>query len=412
MTSPISDEYRIVITGIGMVTPVGQTTSSSWDNMLSGTCGIQTVTAFDTTPLQVHRAGQIDGFDPTIAMTSEQIQRCGRASQLAIVAGRQAMQSAHINSLEKFDPFRFGVSFGTTMGEPEIFDSIIDQSVQEGIECVPPSLWKQLPASSISNNVAARFGLKGPNQLIPTACAAGNYAIGYAADLLRSGRADAMLVGGSDALSRIAFVGFQKLRAMAPEYVAPFDLHRKGMMVGEGAGALVMERLSDAKIRNAPIYAEFLGYGLGCDAHNMTIPHPKGRGGKRAFEEALKNAHITAKDVDFISAHGTGTGENDRIETQIIQEVLGDNALTCPVHSIKSMTGHCMGASSAIEAIVCCLALQTGRLPPTIHYTTPDPECHLDYIPNQARTYPIRIAVSNAYAFGGNASSIVLKKFG
>jgi 3-oxoacyl-[acyl-carrier-protein] synthase II len=220
-----------------------------------------------------------------------------------------------------------------------------------------------------------------------------------------------MIAGGSDALSRIAFVGFQKLRAMSPDDVSPFDANRKGMMVGEGAAALLLERLSDAKRRGAVIYAEFLGYGLGCDAHKMSIPHPDGIGGLIALRNALQHAEILPDQIDYISAHGTGTRENDRIETQIIKTVLGSHAQSCSISSLKSMTGHCMGASSAIEAAACCLSLKRGILIPTINYTTPDPECDLDCIPNQAREKQIEIAVSNAYAFGGNTSSIVLQRF-
>jgi 3-oxoacyl-[acyl-carrier-protein] synthase II len=378
--------------------------------MIAGQNGIRTITAFDTSQLKIHRAGQIENFTPAPILHPEEVQKCGRASHLAIAAVHQAFENSGFD-LSAADPFRIGVSFGTTMGEPDIFDAILDGIVQDGSEQVDPELWNKLPNYKIANNIAYAFGLRGPNFQIPTACAAGNYAIGYAYDLLRLGRVDAMIAGGSDALSRIAFVGFQKLRAMSPDDVSPFDANRKGMMVGEGAAALLLERLSDAKRRGAVIYAEFLGYGLGCDAHKMSIPHPDGIGGLIALRNALQHAEILPDQIDYISAHGTGTRENDRIETQIIKTVLGSHAQSCSISSLKSMTGHCMGASSAIEAAACCLSLKRGILIPTINYTTPDPECDLDCIPNQAREKQIEIAVSNAYAFGGNTSSIVLQRF-
>jgi 3-oxoacyl-[acyl-carrier-protein] synthase II len=408
-TLPLDDDQRIVITGMGVVCPVGIGCEETWQHMLAGTSGIRPVTAFDTSDLDVHLAGEMTDFSPTPVMTPTQANQCGRASQLAICATAEAIAQAQL-PLDTIDPFRVGVSFGTTMGEPTIVDQIVGHTSPDTLQEVPAEQWRRQPAHMIAKHVAGFFRLQGPHSLIPTACAAGNYAIGYASDLLRTGRADIMLAGGSDALARMAFVGFHKLRAMAPSHVAPFDRERKGMMIGEGAATLVLERLSDAKRRGAPILAELLSYGLGCDAHKMTIPHPEGLGGRRALQQALQRAQITPEQIDHISAHGTGTQENDRIETMIIKQVLGDHAYQCPVNSLKSMTGHCMGASSAIEAVICIQALRHGQLPPTINYQTPDPLCDLDYIPNEAREHPLHIVVSNAYAFGGNASSLILRK--
>lgn len=404
----LPDTARIVITGWGMLTPLGLDTQTSWQRMLRGEDGITRVSAFDTSPLDVHRAGQIEGFVPDKWLPQEHIDTCGRASQLAVAAASQAIDHAGLD-LASLDPFRCGVSFGTTMGEPDVFDPLLEKSLHTGPTSITAREWRKLPGHTISNNVAGMVGWRGPNILLPTACAAGNYAIGYASDLLRQGQVDVMLAGGSDALSRIAFVGFHKLRAMSPDHVRPFDRDRKGMMIGEGAAALVLERLSDAKARGATIQAELLSYGLGCDAHKMSIPHPEGRGGRIALLQALTKAKISPQDINYISAHGTGTQENDKIETAIIKQVLQEHAYTCPISSIKSMLGHCMGASSAIEAIVTGLALREGWLPPTIHYETPDPACDLDYIPNEARQANIEIAASHAYAFGGNTSVLLLK---
>ncbi len=406
----LPDEQRIVITGVGAVSPIGLTAEETWKNAVAGKNGIKEVTSFDTSKLKVHRAGEIPEFTPPEFLTAEQVESCGRASLLAISASAQALESAQVN-LDNYSPRKLGVSFGTTMGEPQVFDTILDIIAEKGNREVPPHWWLKFPNHKIANNVAAVFGFQGPNFQIPTACAAGNYAISYAAELLRLKKADLMIAGGSDSISRIAFVGFNKLRAMAPEFVAPFDGNRKGMMIGEGAGAVVLERLSDAKRRNAPILAEFLGYGLSCDAHKMTAPHPEGEGGYQSIVQALAQAHLNPEDIDYISAHGTGTKENDRIETLLIKRALGDHAYNCPVSSLKSMTAHCMGASSAIEAVVCCFALRDGIIPPTINYQTPDPNCDLDYVPNEAREADLKVVLSNAYAFGGNCSTIALGKF-
>lgn len=402
------DDTRIVVTGMGVICPLGQSTEEFWQGALAGRNGIVEISRFDTSTIRTHRGGEIRGFAPEKYLPAARIAQVGRASHLAIGAVSMALEQSGAE-LSSCNPYRLGVSFGTTMGEPGVFDEIVESIVAEGASQVPAPLWIRLPSYKISGNVASQFGFRGPNFQIPTACTAGNHAIGYAFDLLRMGRVDLMVAGGSDAFSRIAFAGFNKLRAAAPEKCAPFDKNRKGMMVGEGAAALVLERLTDAKKRKAPILAEILGYGLGCDASKMTIPHP--RGGRIALRKALASAQINPEDIGYISAHGTGTKENDRTETTLIKEVLGDHAYRVPVSSVKSMIGHCMGASSAIEAVLCTLALQHQILPPTIHYEEPDPECDLDYVPNEARPHSLQIAVSNAYAFGGNCSSLVLKKF-
>ncbi|MDI6605666.1 MAG: beta-ketoacyl-[acyl-carrier-protein] synthase family protein, partial [Candidatus Omnitrophota bacterium] len=252
--------------------------------------------------------------------------------------------------------------------------------------------------------------LKGPNYVIPTACAAGNYAIGYAYDLIRLGRADMMLAGGADAFSKIAFTGFNRLLAIAPQVCQPFDKNRKGMMVGEGAATLVLEPLEDALNRGADIYAEILGYGLSCDAHHMTAPYSEGI--KEAIERSLQESNLAVDDVGYFSAHGTGTPSNDKEECLAIKKAFGDYAKKLPISSIKSMLGHTMGAASAIEAVTCCLVLKNGIMPPTINFKTPDPECDIDCIPNTARSGKVDIALNNASAFGGNNACLALSKYG
>lgn len=247
--------------------------------------------------------------------------------------------------------------------------------------------------------------------MIPTACAAGNYAIGYGFDLIRTGRADLMLAGGADAFSRIPYMGFARLGAIAPERCQPFDKNRKGMIPGEGAAMLVLEPLTAALDRGGRIYAEVLGYGLSCDSHHMTAAHPQGDGAIRAMAAAMRNSGVTAADVDYISAHGTGTPTNDRVESIAVNALFGGRVPRVPTSSVKSMIGHTMGAASAIEAAVCALALDTGWIPPTINYCEPDPECDIDCVPNEARRTHPRIVLNNAYAFGGNNASLCLARY-
>jgi 3-oxoacyl-[acyl-carrier-protein] synthase II len=300
---------------------------------------------------------------------------------------------------------------GTTAGEIQILERVNNLRYEKGDENVDTNLFLQHPCINIPSNVSIEFGFRGPSTIIPTACAAGNYAIGYACDLIKLGRADMMLVGGTDPFSKVAYVGFGRLNAIAPEICQPFDKNRKGLMVGEGAGMLVLEPLEDALARNANIYAEILGYGLSCDGYHITIPHPEGKGIISAMEKALKDANIKPEDVQHISAHATGTIANDKAETISIKKVFGEHAKKLAISSIKSMLGHTMGAASAIEAIACALAIKNGVVPPTINYETQDPECDLDYVPNVKREMPVDIALNNAYAFGGNNSCLVLKKY-
>jgi 3-oxoacyl-[acyl-carrier-protein] synthase II len=262
----------------------------------------------------------------------------------------------------------------------------------------------------IAAHIAREFRFAGVNIMIPTACAAGNYAIAHAFDVLRAGRAGLMLAGGSDSFSRITYTGFAQLGAIAPEVCQPFDRNRKGMIPGEGAGVIVLEPLAAAKRRGARIYAEISGYGLSCDAHHMTAAHPNGEGAVRAMQQALEQSGTGPEEVSYISAHGTGTLTNDRLETLAVKRLFRDAAYRIPISSIKSMLGHTMGAASAIEAAVCALAVFNDRIPPTVNLKNPDPECDLDYVPNCAREHTVRVAMNNAYAFGGNNASLVLRK--
>ena len=408
MSSP-EGKKRVVITGIGMVTPVGAGKQASWDALVAGMSGIAPVTSFDTSPFPVHLGAEIRNFDPVPYARRAPAAEMGRASQLAVAAAHMSLDDASLD-LSEYDLTRVGVSMGTTSGEPLFVEQYNDIRKAEGLEAIPGSILPRYPCNVIPANVAIEFQLHGPCLMIPTACAAGNYAIGYGFDLIRLGRADLMLAGGADAFSRITYMGFARLGAIAPEKCQPFDKNRKGMVPGEGAAVLVLEPLEKARERNARIYAEVLGYGLSCDSHHMTAAHPEGDGAVRAMAAAMAESGITLDRVDYISAHGTGTPTNDRVESIAVKRLFGDRAAKVPISSIKSMIGHTMGAASAIEAAACALALDTGVIPPTMNYEEVDPDCALDFVPNQARLTNPRVALNNAYAFGGNNASLCLAR--
>jgi 3-oxoacyl-[acyl-carrier-protein] synthase II len=333
----------------------------------------------------------------------------GRASQFATAAARLAIADAQLD-VSTLDPERAGVSMGTTSGEPHEIERFDDHVVAATLDRIGPEFITSYPCHVIPACVAGEVGFAGVNMTIPTACAAGNYAIAYACDVLRAGRADVMLAGGADAFSRITYTGFARLGAIAPDICRPFDRNRKGMIPGEGAAVLVLEPLAQALARGARIYAEVAGYGLSCDAHHITAAHPEGQGAARAMEKALAHCGMQPDQISYISAHGTGTPTNDQRETVAVKRVFKEAAYRTPISSIKSMLGHTMGAASAIEAAACALAIFSDRIPPTMHLEEPDPECDLDYVPNAAREHTVHIAMNNAYAFGGNNSSVILKK--
>jgi 3-oxoacyl-[acyl-carrier-protein] synthase II len=402
---------RIAITGIGVITPIGSGRRQFWESLLAGTSGIRPVTSLDTTAFPVHIGAEVQDFVPEQYLRRLNPAATGRASQFAAAAARMALGDAGLDA-ERLDKKRTGVSMGTTSGEPLFIEEYNNVRQAQGEEAIPGEIMPRYPCHVIPAHVAIELGIHGPCLMIPTACAAGNYAIGYGFDAIRSGRADVMLAGGTDAFSRITYMGFSRLGAIAPKRCQPFDKNRKGMVPGEGAAILVLEQLEAATARGATIYAEVLGYGVSCDSHHMTAAHPQGDGAIRAMVAALKESGISRGEVDYISAHGTGTPTNDRVESLAVRTFFGEGASAMPMSSIKSMIGHTMGAASAIEAAACSLALQTGWVPPTMNYEEPDPECDLDYVPNQARKIDPRVVLNNAYAFGGNNASLCLGRFG
>jgi len=394
---------RVVITGLGLVTPIGAGREAFWKNLTAGVNGIGPVESFDTSAFPVHIGAEVKDFDPSGH------EALGRGSQLAVAAARMALDDSGID-LNARDRSRIGVSMGTTSGEPGMIERYNDARKADGVQSVPADILPKYPCNVVPSNIAIKFDLHGPCLMIPTACAAGNYAIGYGFDMIRSGRTDLMLAGGADPFSRITYMGFARLGAIAPERCQPFDKNRRGMVPGEGAAVLVLEPLDDAVARGATIYAEVLGYGVSCDSHHMTAAHPQGDGAIRAMAMALKESGRRTDEVDYISAHGTGTPTNDRVEAIAVRTLFGDRASHVPMSSIKSMIGHTMGAASAIEAVACSLAIHTGVIPPTMNFEEPDEGSDLDYVPNQARRTDPRIVLNNAYAFGGNNASLCLAR--
>jgi len=398
---------RVVITGIGVVSPIGTGKDVFWTRLLAGTSGIRPVSSFDSTNFAAHIGAEVLDFDPKNHLVKQKPGDVGRASQMAIAAAREAIADARLD-LNAVNRARMGVSMGTTSGEP-LFVEYYNDAKKAGKEPAP-EVFGQYPCHVIPAHVAIEFDLTGPAIMIPNACAAGNYAVGYGFDMIRAGRVDMMLAGGADAFSRIPYMGFARLGAIAPERCQPFDKNRKGMVPGEGAGVMVLEPLDSAISRGATIYAEVLGYGASCDSHHMTAAHPQADGAIRAMSAALAQSGLATGDVDYISAHGTGTPTNDRIESLAVRTLFGDGAPNVPMSSIKSMLGHTMGAASAIEALACALALHTGWIPPTINHEEPDPDCGLDIVPNQARKTDPKVALNNAYAFGGNNASLCVAR--
>ena len=402
-------QRRTVVTGIGVISPIGNGKEEFWSALIGGRDGIAEIKSFDTAAFRSHRGGEVKELEPARYFEGIDLPILARGAWFAIAASRMALEDARLDSAH-IDLDEAGVCCGTTMGESQIleaFDSTLskDPGSKLDVECA-----KHYPVDNIAANVARHFGFAGPVSMVTTACSAGNFAIGQACQLLQNRRAGIVIAGGSDPFSRIAFTGFNSMLAVAPDRCQPFDLRRKGMFVSEGCAMLVLERLEDAVRRNAPIYAEIAGCGLSNDAHHMTSPHPQGRGAIAAMTNALREANLAPEDIDYISAHGTGTTANDKIETAAIKIVFGERARRVPISSIKSMLGHTMGAASAIEAATCALTIERGMLPPTINYETPDPACDLDYIPNVARQKKVRHVLSNAFAFGGNCSALILKR--
>lgn len=397
---------RVVITGLGVISSIGNGWKNFWNSLLEGRSGINAVSSFDTSDHFTHYGGEVKFFDPLKFILESKIHLYSRASQLAIAAMKFAIEDAKLTN-DIISNIKTGICIGTTSGSIQTIEKINDRFIKN--ELAESELFFQLPTHTTPALIAKELNLNGPNFMFSTACAAGNYAIGYGFDLIRMKKADIVFAGASDPFSRISFTGFNQFKAVAPEKCQPFDKNRKGMMVAEGSAILVLESLEHAIERDAPIYAEILGYGLSCDAQHMTQPSVEGI--VRCMLKAIYESGIQREDVDYINAHGTGTPTNDKAESAAIKEVFGSRYKEIPVSSIKSMIGHTMGAASALEALACALSVKNDIIPPTINFETPDSECDIDCVANKARRHKVTIALNNSFAFGGNNACLVLKKF-
>lgn len=400
------NSHRIVITGLGVISSIGVGKKTFWKNLLKGNSGISPVLSFDTSNHFTHFGGEVKNFNPKEFIPKEKINLLSRASQLALSAAKLAVEDAKIFKKNMSNRV-IGICVGATTGSVQVIEEIDNKLIQN--KSIDKELLSQLPTHTTPAVIAKELNLNGPNFMFSTACAAGNNAIGYGYDLIHLNKADIILAGASDPFSRISFTGFNQFSAVAPEKCQPFDKNRKGMIVAEGSGILVLESLENALKRNAPIYAEILAYSLSCDAQHMTQPSIEGI--SECIIKAMREAGIEREEVDYICAHGTGTLANDKTECAAIKKVFGPLYKQIPVSSIKSMLGHTMGAASALEAIACALTIKNNIIPPTINFETPDPECNIDCIPNRARKRLVNIALNNSYAFGGNNASLVLKKY-
>ncbi|WP_234542816.1 beta-ketoacyl-[acyl-carrier-protein] synthase family protein [Streptomyces shenzhenensis] len=398
---------RVVITGIGVVTSIGIGVRAFTFGLREGRSGARPITAFDTTGFAHGNACEVVDFDPAPWIRHTPLDDLGRASTFSVAAARMAAQDAGLVD-EQIRQRRSLVSVGTTDGESRDLDGLVALDLEKGPEAFPPAVARRYPADRLSSGIVRELRLEDVEAItIATACAAGNYAIGYGLDALRSGAVDIALCGGADAVCLKTFVGFYRLGTIAPDVCRPFDLNRQGLLTGEGAAILVLERLESALARGANIYAEVLGYGLACDALHPVAPDQSSI--VRTIEAAHLDAGVSPDQVDLISAHGTGTRANDVTEVAAIRDVFGEDAMP-PTISIKSLIGHSMGAASAIAAAACAIAITEGFIPPTINHEQTDPECAVDCVPNHARAADLRIVQNNALAFGGNNAVLILGK--
>ena len=412
-----SGRRRVVITGLGAVTPLGNDVRSTWENLVAGRATAGPITTFDATGFPVTFACEATGFDPAQWIDRKQARRMDRFAQMIVAAARQAQADAGLEIEPECD--RVGVSFGTAMGGLKSFEDTCHTLLERGPDRVSPFSLTAIIPNMGASRVSIELGTKGPLSSHCTACAASTMAIGDGLDAIRLGRADVMLAGGSEAaITRVGIAGFSALRALSRrnddpgQASRPFDADRDGFVMGEAGAVVVVEELGHATLRGARIYAELVGYGVSSDAQHLTEPDPTGRSPARAMRMAFADAGVSPDQIDYINAHGTSTPLGDASETRVIKRALGEHiARKVPISSTKGATGHPLGAAGAVEAVFCTLAIHERVVPPTINYETPDPECDLDYVPNEAREADVGVAVSNSSGFGGHNASIVLRRF-
>jgi 3-oxoacyl-[acyl-carrier-protein] synthase II len=405
----VKQTSRVYITGVGVVSSLGLGKDAFFRALGEGRSGISQVEAFDASGLGRDFAGEVKSFRASDHLSSAEVRRTGRCSAMALAAARMAIGDAALAPEALRGP-RTAVVVGTTMGEAGILEDLDQAWIQRGPTAVKRALIPRYGSTLLPIHVARAIGAQGMVLTLPAACAAGNYAIGLAADLIRRGRADVVVSGAAEIIQELQFSGFVRLAAMAPQRCQPFDLNRQGLILGEGAGLVVLESEAHAARRGARLLAEVGGYGLSCDGYHITRPHPDAAGSIAAMRAALDRSGVRSEDVDFVNAHGTGTKHNDAAETKVMHDVFGDRRV--PISSMKSMLGHCMGAASALEAIGCVMTIETGVYPPTIGYETPDPECDVDVVANAARRGKSDIVINNSLAFGGYNSVTLFAKPG
>ncbi|HEY4016955.1 MAG TPA: beta-ketoacyl-[acyl-carrier-protein] synthase family protein [Polyangiaceae bacterium] len=400
---------RVFVTGVGVVSSIGLGKAAFFRALRAGKTGISPVASFDASSLGRQLAGEVRGFEARDHLTLAEQRRVGRCSAMALAASRMAVDDAALDP-SRLDAVRVAVVLGTTMGEAEILGDLEHDWIVGGPTAVRRASIPRYGSTLLPIHVARAVGARGMVLTLPAACAAGNYAIGFAADLIRRGRADVVVTGAAELIQELQFSGFVRLAAMASERCQPFDLNRQGLLLGEGAGLLVLESEEHAVRRGARLQAEIGGHALSCDAYHITRPHPEAAGSITAMRDAIARSGLVPADIDFVNAHGTGTRHNDAAESKVVREVFGGRRV--PISSMKSMLGHCMGAASALEAIGCIFTLETGLYPPTIGYDTPDPECDVDVVANVARAGKSDVVVNNSLAFGGYNSVAIFARPG
>lgn len=412
------EKRRIVVTGMGVVSPIGSTVKDYWESLKNGRSGVGNITTFDVSKFDCHIAAEIRNFSPHAYINPKETRRLDRFTQLAVVAAKDALSDSNL-LLDKENPFRIGVLIGSGIGGLKTIEDQHTILLEKGPDRISPFLIPMMIVNMAPGYVAISLGLKGPNSCVATACASGTHAIGDAFKIIQRGQADVMFTGGAEScITPLGVGGFCSLRALATQYNSnpekasrPFDLKRDGFVMGEGSGIVVLEELEHALRRNAKIYAEVIGYGLSDDAYHMTAPDPDGRGASEAMLMAIKDAELQPRDINYINAHGTSTQLNDKVETMAVKITFGEYAKKIPTSSTKSMTGHLLGAAGAVEFIVAVLTTMHDVIPPTINYEFPDPECDLDYVPNKSRGKIVNVSLSNSLGFGGHNATIIVRKF-
>jgi 3-oxoacyl-[acyl-carrier-protein] synthase II len=415
--APAQPLRRVVITGLGAITPIGNTLAEYWEGLLSGRNGIGSITLFDPSRHACRIAGEVKGFDPHVYLDRKEAKRMDRFAQFAVAASHQAIADAQLN-IDDLNADQVGVIIGTGIGGIKVLEDQQEIYLTKGPDRCSPFMVPMMIANMAAGLTAIHTGAKGPNSCPVTACAAGSNAIGDAFRFIQRGYAEAMICGGTEAaVTPLSVAGFASARALStrnddPLHACrPFDQNRDGFVMGEGSGILILESLDHALARNARIYAEIVGYGLTCDAYHITAPVPGGAGAAKAIELALKDGGLNPEQVNYINAHGTSTPANDSTETAAVKKALGDQAYQVAMSSTKSMTGHLLGGSGGIEAVATVMAIAHDQVPPTINLENPDADCDLDYVPNQSRAQTVEVALSNSFGFGGHNVTLALKKY-